>query len=185
MDDKRIAYFPFHAINEYMLPEFRLDVIGSVLRGMDSLSGARRSTLNNMIKRYISVPGFRNSAAAPLGVKIRSAVSPFERHADFAAAVLQAWCELHPDLGARTHTMLQTRSFTDVLPLEADRSKLPGFQTNWPKIETYEALDQAFYDANSGFEAESNDIRLMVVWLVNRLPYDLFDDEEADADASE
>jgi hypothetical protein len=168
MDDKRTAYFPFHAINEYMLPEFRLDVIGKVLRGLDSLSGPRRSALNNMIKRYISVPGFRNGSAAPLGVKIRSSVSPFERHSDFAATLLQGWCELHPDLGAR---------FEGVLPLEADRSKLPGFQTNWPKVETYEALDQAFYDANPGFEAESNDIRLMVVWLVNRLPYDLFDDD--------
>jgi hypothetical protein len=177
MDDKRIAYFPFSAINEYMLPEFRLDVIGKVLRGLDNLSGARRSTLNNMIKRYISVPGFRNSSAAPVGVKIRSAVSPFERHADFVATLLQGWCELHPDLGTRVHTMLQNRTFEGVLPLEADRSKLPGFQTNWPKVETYESLDQAFYDSNPGFEVESNDIRLMVVWLVNRLPFDLFDDD--------
>jgi hypothetical protein len=27
-------------------------------------------------------------------------------------------------------------------------------------------------------ETESDDIRLMSVWLVNRLPYELFDDEE-------
>jgi hypothetical protein len=177
MDDKRIAYFPFQAINEYMLPEFRLNVIGTVLRGLENLSGARRAALNNLIKRNISVPGFRNSAAAPLGVKIRSAVSPFERRPDFAATLLQAWSELLPDLRDRVHVMLQTRSFENVLPPEADRSKLPGFQTAWPKTETYESLDQAFYDANPGFEATSNDIRLMVVWLVNRLPYDLFDEE--------
>lgn len=178
MDDKRIPYFPFHAINEYMLPEFRLTVLTSVLRDLEKLPGERRAALNRMIKNYLSVPGFRNSAAAPLGVKIRGAVSPFERRPDFAAQVLQGWSELHADLRERVFAMLQARSFEGVLPAEADRTKLPGFQTTWPKIETYEALDQAFFDANPGFEASTDDIRLMVVWMVNRLPYDLFEDEE-------
>jgi hypothetical protein len=184
MDDKRINYFPFHAINEYMLPEFRLNVVGAVLRGLDSLSGPRRAALNNLIKRHVSVPGFRNSVAAPLGVKIRSAISPFEKYPDVAATFLQAWSELHADLRQRVHTMLQSRSFEGVLPLEADRSKLPGFLTTWPKVETYEALDEAFFAANPGFEqTPTDDIRLMVVWLVNRLPYDLFDEDETEEDA--
>jgi hypothetical protein len=178
MDDKRVAYFPFQAINEYMLPEFRLHVIGTVLRGLNELSGERRAALNTMVKRYVTVQGFRNSALAPLPVKIRAAVNPFERRADFAGTLLQAWSELLPELRSRVHKMLESRSFEGVLPAEADRSKLPGFLTRWPKSETYEALDQAFYDANPGFEADNNDIRLMVVWLVNRLPFDLFADEE-------
>lgn len=182
MDDKRTAYFPFHAINEYMLPEFRLEVIGTVLRGLEKLPGERRAAINNMIKRYLSVPGFRNSSAAPLAVKIRSSVTTFERHPDFTSVLLQAWSELHPELRTRVHAMLQNRSFEGVLPAEADRTRLPGFQTTWPKTETYEALDQAFLDANPGFEAVSNDIRLMVVWLVNRLPYDLFDEDETEAE---
>jgi hypothetical protein len=178
MDDKRIAYFPFHAINEYMLPEYRLNVIGAVLRGLENIPGERRGAINNYIKRYVSVPGFRNSAAAPLAVKIRSAVASFEKRPDFAATLLQAWSELNADLRGRVYAMLEGRGFEGVLPADADRSKLPGFQTAWPKTETYEALDQAFYDANPGFEASTDDIRLMVVWLVNRLPYDLFDEDE-------
>jgi hypothetical protein len=180
MNDQRIQYFPFHAINEYMLPEYRLNVIGAVLRGLEHIPGERRGALNGMIKRYVSVPGFRNSSAAPLAVKIRSAVTTFERHPDFTSTLLQAWSELNADLRGRVHAMLQGRSFEGLLPPEADRSKLPGFQTTWPKVETYEALDQAFYDANPGFEASSDDIRLMVVWLVNRLPYDLFDEEDGE-----
>jgi len=182
MDDKRIPYFPFHAINEYMLPEFRLNVITAVLRDMDKLPGARRATLNNMIKRSVSVPGFRNSALAPLGVKVRGAVSTFERSEDFAAQVLQGWAELHADLRDKVYASLQGRSFEEILPAEADRSKLPGFQTTWPKAETYEALDEAFFSANPGAQVSTDDIRLMVVWLVNRLPYDLFEDDEASAE---
>jgi hypothetical protein len=180
MDDKRIPYFPFHAINEYMLPEFRLNVITTVLRDLAKLPGLRRATLNNMIKHSVTVPGFRNSSAAPLGVKVRGAVTTFERSPEFAAQVLQGWAELHADLRERVFAALQGRSFEEILPAEADRTKLPGFQTTWPKVETYEALDEAFYSTNPGFEATTDDIRLMVVWLVNRLPYDLFeeDDEE-------
>ncbi len=178
MDDKRISYFPFHAINEYMLPEFRLNVIGAVLRDLEKLPGERRSAINNMIKRYVSVPGFRNSSAAPLAVKVRNAVTTFERRPDFAAQVLQGWSELHSELREKVYAVLQARSFEAVLPADADRSKLPGFLTKWPKNETYEALDEAFYAANPGDTTSTDDIRLMVVWLVNRLPYDLFEEEE-------
>jgi hypothetical protein len=182
MDDKRIPYFPFHAINEYMLPDFRLNVITSVLRDLEKLPGERRANLNRMIKNYLSVPGFRNSSAAPLGVKVRGAVSPFERRPEFAAQVLQAWSELHADLRDKVAAVLAARSFENVLPAEADRTKLPGFLTTWPKEETYEALDKAFFDANPGVEVSTDDIRLMVVWLVNRLPYDLFDEEEEEGE---
>jgi hypothetical protein len=178
MDDKRIPYFPFHAINEYMLPEFRLNVITAVLRDLDKLPGERRSALNNMIKRSVTVPGFRNSSAAPLGVKVRGAVTTFERSEAFAAQVLQGWSELHADLRQQVYAAIQGRGFGEILPPEADRTKLPGFLTIWPKDETYEALDEAFYAANPGVQVSTDDIRLMVVWLVNRLPYDLFEEEE-------
>ena len=178
MDDKRIPFFPFHAINEYMMPEFRLNVITTVLRDLDKLPGERRSILNNLVKRYVTVPGFRNSAAAPLAVKVRGAVTAFERHPDFSAQLLQGWSELHLELRDKMYSVLQGRSFEDILPSEADRCKLPGFLTTWPKAETYEALDEAFYAANPGDTTSSDDIRLMVVWLVNRLPYDLFEEEE-------
>jgi len=178
MDDKRISYFPFHAINEYMLPEFRLNVITAVLRDLEKLPGERKSTLNNMIKRNVTVPGFRNSSAAPLAVKARGSISTFERRPEFAAQILQGWSELRPDLRDKIYAVLQTRSFEGVLPPEADRSKLSGFLTTWPKAETYEALDEAFYAANPGDTTSSDDIRLMVVWLVNRLPYDLFEEDE-------
>jgi hypothetical protein len=178
MDDKRISYFPFHAINEYMLPEFRLNVITAVLRDLEKLPGERKSTLNNMIKRNVTVPGFRNSAAAPLAVKVRGAITTFERRPEFAAQILQGWAELHAELRDKIFSVLQTRSFEAVLPAEADRTKLSGFMTTWPKAETYEALDEAFYAAYPGDTTSTDDIRLMVVWLVNRLPYDLFEEDD-------
>ena len=51
-----------------------------------------------MIKRYVKLPGFRNSAQAPLSLKVKGSGEAFEKHPDFVAQVLMAWSELLPDL---------------------------------------------------------------------------------------
>jgi len=91
MDNKQAQFFPFHGINEFMLPDFRLKVIQAIFNGFNQLPGERRSAINGLVKRYVQVPGFRNSTQAPAGVKARAAVSVFERRADFVAQVLQGW----------------------------------------------------------------------------------------------
>jgi hypothetical protein len=178
MDDKQIRYLPFHAINEFMLPEYRHSVLQTVLGQLDKLSNERRSALNNLIKRYIQVPGFRNSAQAPLGVRVRNAASPFERRADFTAQVLQGWSELHVELAQQVYDLLAERGWEKLLPSGADRAKLPGFMTSWPKADTYDVLDAAFAAKYPEAVFEAYDMRLMVVWIANRLPYELFLDEE-------
>jgi hypothetical protein len=72
--------------------------------------------------------------------------------------------------------MLQNRKW-ELLPMEADRTRLPGFITVWPKGEDFEALNQAYAEAHPDAPAESNDIALMVVWLSARLPYSFSSDE--------
>ncbi|GAP07040.1 MAG TPA: hypothetical protein DEQ80_09660 [Anaerolinea thermolimosa] len=182
MDDTQIRYLPFHAINEFMLDDYRLKVIQSVLRDVEKLPGERRGRLNGLIRRHINIPGFRNSAIAPLPLRVKGAVTAFERHPEFTAQVLQGWSELHPDLRARVFEMLKARNWEQLLPPEADRSKLPGFMTQWPKTETYEVLDQTYAEMFPDSPAESDDIRLMCVWIANRLPYELFEDEEEGAE---
>jgi hypothetical protein len=182
MDDKQIRYIPFNAINEFMLPEFRHIVIQTVLRDIEKLDGGRRRTLNNLITRYVAVPGFRNSAQAPVAVKVKGATTTFERRPEFTAQMLQSWAELHAELREAVYQMLKARNWEALLPPDADRSKLPGFMVTWPKEETYDVIDAAFKEANPDFETTDNDVRLMAVWLVNRLPYDLFADEGNEAD---
>lgn len=179
MDNQETRLFPFHAINEYMLPEFRLRVIGEVLRNLDKLPPQRKAAINAILRTSLQVPGFRNASAAPLGVKIRGAVTPFERYPEFAALILQGWSEIHGDLRGEIHQVLQGRSFEGLLPVEEDRSQLGGFQVHWPLEETYEALDEAYFTAYPDKkDTSTDDIRLMVVWLVNRLPFDLFAEDD-------
>jgi len=177
MDDKQVQFIPFNAINEFMINEYRLHVIQEVFAGLSRLPGERRSAINNQVRRNVQVPGFRNSTQAPAGVKARAAVSAFERRADLAGQILQAWSELNPDLRQKVSDFL-TASEWELLPPEADRSKLPGFMVVWPEGQTYEALDEAFSQMFPDFTVDANDLRLMIVWLANRLPYDMYDDDE-------
>ncbi len=172
MDDKKAEFLPFHAINEFMIPEYRLHIIQTVLAGFDRLPSERRSALNGIIKKSVQVPGFRNSSQAPSGVKARASVSTFERRPEFVANILQGWSDLKPELRQQVYDFLKGRGW-EVLPPEADRTKLPGFMIDWPKEDTYDALGEAFKTAFPDAETgqEDYDFRLMIVWVADKLPY--------------
>jgi hypothetical protein len=59
-----------------------------------------------------------------------------------------------------------------VLPLEADRRKLPGFIPKWPKDENFEILYSAFSEKYIDKDTNPDDVSLMVVWVSLRLPYE-------------
>jgi hypothetical protein len=176
MDNKKAEFFPFHGINEYMLPDYRLHIIQMVFVTFDPRPGERRSAINGMIKKYVQVPGFRNSTQAPAGVKGRSSVTVFERRPEFTAQILQGWSEINPDLRQKVYDFLKAREW-ELLPPDADRTKLPGFLIEWPKGQDYDVLGQAFNEMYPGYEYVENDLRLMIVWLAGRLPYDMYEEE--------
>jgi len=181
MDNKQAHFFPFHGITEYMLPDYRLRVIQMVFNQFDQLPGERRSAINGLVKKHVQVPGFRNSTQAPAGVKARSSVTIFERRPEFTAQVLQGWAELNTELRQKVYDFLKAREW-EVLPPEADRSKLPGFMIEWPKGQDYDVLGEAFVEMNPGYAHEENDLRLMIVWLAGRLPYDMYGEEEEEGE---
>jgi hypothetical protein len=177
MDDNQAQFLPYHAINEFMVSEYRHQVLTAVFNRFDRLPGVRRSAINSLVKRHIQVPGFRNSAHAPAGVKARAAAATFEKNPNFAAQVLQGWSELHPELREQVHAFLTAREW-QLLPAEADRSQLPGFLPEWPEGQDYDVLGAAFAEMYPDAAVEENDLRLMIVWLAGRLPYDMYGDEE-------
>jgi hypothetical protein len=178
MDDKQVQFIPFNAINEFMLNDFRLHVVQQVLSGIDRLPGERRAAINGLVKRHVQVPGFRNSVQAPSGLKARASISVFERRPELTANILQGWSELHADLRQKVYDFLQAREW-ETLPPDADRTKLPGFLVVWPEGQTYDVLDEAFAQMYPDEKVEANDLRLMIVWLANRLPYDMYEEDQA------
>jgi hypothetical protein len=181
MDDQQVEFLPFHAINEFMVNDYRLQVLQTVFSQFGKLPGARRAAINGLVKRLIQVPGFRNSTLAPAGVKARSAATVFERQPEFVAQVLQSWADLNPDLREKVHAFLSAREW-DLLPAEADRSKLPGFTPEWPEGQDYDVLGEGFAEMYPDVTVDVNDLRLMMVWLSGRLPYGMYDGEEPTED---
>jgi hypothetical protein len=181
MDQEKAQFLPFHAINEFMRPDFRLEVVRSTLYALPNLPEGFRPPIDRLTRKVIQVPGFRNSVKAPTALKVKPTAEAFEKSSDLVAAVLSAWAEAHPELRQQVYDLLVSRDWK-VLPLEADRTKIPGFLTRWPKGEDFDVLNNAYIEKYPGSQTSSDQVSLMVVWISGRLPYQLVGEEEGQAD---
>jgi hypothetical protein len=179
-----ISYYPFSAINQFMVNEYRNKVLQQVFSQFEQLPGYLKSGIGSSVKKTVQVPGFRNSNLAPSGLKARHSVNSFERNPMFCGQILQAWSELHADLRVKVFDLLDTRGWK-LLPVTTDRTAIPGFMINWPKEENYELLNQAFDEKYSGHTESVDDIRLMVVWLSGILPVGMGEDDEEEEEGGE
>jgi hypothetical protein len=170
MDNQTTQFLPFHAINEFMRPDYRLEVIRETLASLPSISEGYRNSIDQATRAVVQVPGFRNSAKAPIGKRVKPTADAFEKSPYLVAAILAAWAEAHPELRLNVYELLVDRGWV-LLPPVTDRTQLPGFGITWPGGESFENLNRAFTDKYPGFGASGDDVSLMIVWLSVRLPY--------------
>lgn len=170
MDDKTTQFLPFHAINEFMRDDYRSVVIRSTLGVLSSLPAEYRDPVDRLSKRNVQVPGFRISTKAPIPLRLKPTVEVFVKNPQMVAAILSAWAEEHSDLRSQVYDLLVSRGW-EVLPLEADRTQLPGFISSWPKEEDFDKLTLNFKEKYPSTDANDDDINLMAVWVGGRLPY--------------
>lgn len=178
VNDKKAEFIPFNAINEFMRDDFRLAILQEVFTNLDKSEKERAQRINRLFARGVQVPGFRNSSQAPAGVKIRQSVSLFEKSPEFAALIVNTWSDLHSPLKETTWQLLEKRNWKP-LPLEVDRTLLPGFMLDWPKEDTFDSFVQAYREIAPDSTESDDNISLMVVWIGNKLPYKLYADTTA------
>ncbi len=178
MNDKKQAEFiPFHAINEFMRNDYRIMVIRTALLALPKLDRGLGASIDRLTKKLVRVPGFRNSVRAPATVKAVAMVKPFEQSPKLVAAILAAWAESKSELRQQVYDILTAREWK-ILPIEADRTKLPGFLTRWPAEDDVEVLYTAYTEAHPDDDTSIDDMSLMVVWLAGRLPIDKISKDE-------
>jgi hypothetical protein len=191
---EKTEFLPFHAINEFMRPDFRLNIIRETLSSEQLNDETCLNDLNKQIKKSVKIPGFRNSDKAPALVKVLPTSKAFEKNPDLVAALLTCWVEIHSDLRNEVFNLLSGRNWpifngTDlpeiaslamdvikewpIFPLEFDRARLPGFYIHWPKGEDFEILYDSFAQLYPDSDASKDKVSLMVVWLTMRLPYEV------------
>lgn len=179
MDNKKVSFLPYHAINEFMRPDYRQNVITSVYHVLTNLPDNQRSAVNHLVKQIVKVPGFRNSTLAPTPLKIKPTINAFEKDPVVVAIFLSAWAESKSDLRQEVYDLLVERKW-ELLPPAADRTKLPGFLPKWPEGENFDLINQAYTEKYPDHPVNTDDVSLMVVWLGGRLPYEQESDDQAD-----
>jgi hypothetical protein len=177
MNDQKASFLPFHALSEFMRDDYRLEIVRTTLSALPGLPPEFNAPIERWTKKVVQVPGFRNSAKAPSALRVRPTAEAFGKSHDLAAAILSAWAALHPDLRQRVFDLLSSRNW-ELLPVDTDRSKLPGFFTRWPKGEDFEVLNDAYTTAYPDLHDSTDDVSLMTVWVSARLPYELEEDDE-------
>ncbi|MFZ6031413.1 MAG: hypothetical protein ACOYYS_27190 [Chloroflexota bacterium] len=202
MSEQEFEFIPFHAINEFMRNDYRLAVVRAALNAAPDLPDTFRKPIEQAVKRHVKVPGFRNPEKAPAAIKAFPMAKAFEKNPDVVAAVIAAWAESRPELRQRVSDLLKERGWQffpeeisleslspdkikewGILPLSVDRTHLPGFVTAWPKDNDFEVLYDAFTQTYPDVDESIDNVSLMVVWLVMRLPMDVDGmEEEADDD---
>ena len=170
MNNNNTKFLPFHAINEFMRDDYRSSVIRFTLNALSILPAEYRNPVEQLTKRNVQVPGFRISTKAPIQLRLKPTTDAFLKSPQMAAAILSAWAEAHTNLRSQVHELLVTRGW-DIPPIEAERTRLPGFVPDWPKEEDFEKLTHAFKEIYPATEANDDDISLMVIWVSGRLPY--------------
>lgn len=172
MTNQEIPFLPFAAINNFMLDDYRVQVLNKVIGGLNRQTNRNAGILKSLVRRYIQVPGFRDASKAPAGLIARNAESAFEKASDFAGRLLACWTDLNPGLAKEIHTLLQERQWPDLLPVDADRNEMPGFYAVWPEGENFETILAAYKEKYPDSKTEDYDISLMTVWIGLRLPFD-------------
>ncbi|MBM4421993.1 MAG: hypothetical protein FJ030_01210 [Chloroflexi bacterium] len=163
-------FLPFHALNEFMRDDYRLAVVRSALAALPKLPDHFRAPIDKWTKQIVRVPGFRNSLQAPTPLRAGPTAEAFQKSPELVAAILAAWAEAHTDLRSKVFDLLTGRGW-EVLPPDADRTKLPGFLPQWPNGEDFDVINKAYATAHPADGASTDDVSLMVVWLSGRLPY--------------
>jgi hypothetical protein len=187
-------FLPFHAINEFMRPDFRLSLIRDTLNALPRLSEEHNNKINNLSRKLVKVPGFRNSEKAPALMRVIPTAKAFEKSAELAAAILAAWCDSNDVLRDQVYDLLKSRGWAcleqnqtvdfetlsadfliswPILPIHIDRTILPGFYIRWPEGDDYELLYSLFTHLYPDAQISIDQVSLMVVWLSLRLPYQM------------
>jgi len=168
-NSSKLEFIPFNAINEFMRSDYRMIFLRSTMLALPDLSLKTQASINKMIKRFVKVPGFRNSTKAPASVKAVSMVKPFENQSKLVATIISGWAEYNSELRQQVFDILSGLNWK-LLPSDADRTRLPGFLTQWPEEDDYEKIYEDFIKVNPESPYGIDDVSLMAVWLSLRLP---------------
>ena len=161
---------PMVALNVYLTPEFRRQILSEVLERKEALNPETRKELFSILKDKLKVAGFRSYINAPKGLTIRAMESLFEKDSNFISVVLTSWTELIQSKTNQLDSMLESSGFklraTDDVYTDPENSFLIG----WPAYVTYDTLFTKAKEQVKATQLSSDELALMTIWKTGTLP---------------
>ena len=161
---------PMGALNVYLTPEFRKQVLSDVLEQKDALNPETRKQLFSILKDKLKISGFRSFINAPKGLTIRAMEGLFEKDSSFISSVLVSWAELAEAKTNTVNALLESLGFklrtTDEAYADPDNS----FSDGWPVGVTYESLFSKAIEHDKAFPLSSDELALLTIWKTGTLP---------------
>jgi len=163
------SLLPLISLNVFLLPDFRREILTTVLNQKDNLPPEIKQEFRQAIKEFVKISGFRNPLAAPQALQVRAMESPFEKESRFVKAILSSWADINSDLQPKVQALIPELGFepNDQAPLYPDPEN--AFAVGWPEDLSFEKLAD-LVKQKTETDASSNEISLMTVWLTGRLP---------------
>ena len=161
---------PMVALNVYLTPEFRRQVLSNVLEQKDALNPETRKQLFSILKDKLKISGFRSFVNAPKGLTVRAMESLFEKDSSFIASVLVSWAELAEAKTTQVNPMLQSLGFNLQASEEAYADTENCFSIGWPVGVTFESLYNKATELDKAFPLSSDELALLTIWKTGTLP---------------
>lgn len=155
---------PMLAINYYLEPYFRKELLQDVFGKLSDLSPESRADALVAVKKTVRVSGFRNPMQAPATILNKRVEETFEKDNTLATALLLAWKELYADAASLLTPVLQELGFA----LNAE-DKLT-FSVGWPDEIDYKSLAEKVLTAQPAIGLDQDQIALLTILLSMQLP---------------
>ena len=166
-DNLKKPPIPFIFINNVMKTDYREAVIRKVFASRGLLSSETNRQINEVIRKFVTVPNFRPGRAnkAPTAIKVKGTAQSFERNNEVCSTFLQAWIEVSQKLHNAVNQYVSTNS-------ELKTNKIDwqlGFPAYWASSDMT-ASSSAFREQFPEYAEQDDDVCLMLCFELGKLP---------------
>ncbi|MEL7645065.1 MAG: hypothetical protein AAGU04_02190 [Anaerolineaceae bacterium] len=161
---------PMIALNVYLLPEFRQEILSKLVSGLPALPDEIRREVLPAIREEVKISGFRNPFSAPQAVLIRRMESVFLKNSRFVKTIMKAWASMQQASDPALSTVIRSLGFqvNDQVPDYPDPEN--AFLVGWPEGLSYQKLADLVLAQDPKTTASTDTLALLTVWQTGCLP---------------
>lgn len=153
------------AINQLMRDDFRERVVREALEGRIKIASPESDALNDFIRKWIKVPGFRKGKAheANVGRLLRPMINGFFHDSEAVYAVVSMWMKVHENLATDVRAFLKHANQSNFGRTEVDDEE----SVHWLSFDLDEPAEKFIQEYP---QYDRDDAKLMLLWLNCHVP---------------